>query len=61
MTKAETRELTKIQAFIDAGMADTAARALSALIRSTMVRATAHKLHRFAVEHGLHTSRDYVI
>lgn len=38
MTKAETRELQQVQAYIAAGMTDTAARALSALIRAASSR-----------------------
>ena len=61
MNKAETRELQQVKAYIAAGMTDTAARALSALIRATMRRTTAHELHRFAIEHQLHIHPDFII
>jgi hypothetical protein len=60
MNKSETRELQIIRAYIAAGMMDTAARALSALIRSTMRRSTAQELYRFAVEHDLQTQPDFI-
>lgn len=60
MTKSETREMQMIQRYIDANMRDTAARALSALIRSTMRRSTAHELHRFAIEHELQTLPEFI-
>jgi hypothetical protein len=61
MTKSEARELEIIRKYLAAGMPDTAARALSALIRSTMRRTTAHELHRFAVEHNLQAQPDFII
>ena len=61
MNKSETRELEIIKNYITAGMPDTAARALSALIRSTMRRTTAHELHRFAIEHNLQAQPDFII
>ena len=61
MTKSENRELDMIRRYLNAGMTDTAARALSALIRATMRRTTAHELHRFAIEHQLHIHPDFII
>ena len=61
MTKAENREIKNIMNYHAAGMTDTAARALSALIRATMRRTTAHELHRFAIEHQLHIHPDFII
>jgi hypothetical protein len=61
MNKSETRELQIIRAYIAAGMMDTAARALSALIRSTMRRSTAQELYRFAVEHNLQAQPEFII
>lgn len=61
MTKAETREPQTIRAYIAHGMTDTAARALSALIRSTMRRSTAQELYRFAVEHDLQARPEFII
>lgn len=40
MTKAEARELENIRIYLAAGMPDTAARALSALVRATRKRTT---------------------
>ena len=61
MNKAETRELEIIRAYLAHGMHDTAARALSALIRSTMRRSTAHALYRFAVENNLQANPDFIV
>jgi hypothetical protein len=61
MNKAETRQLQIVRAYIGMLQLDTAARALSALIRATRSKATAQELHRFAVEQGLNTQPDYII
>ena len=61
MNKSEARELVNVKRYIDAGMKDTAARSLSALIRSTMGRTTAQELHRFAVEHDLQAQPEFII
>lgn len=53
MTKSETREVDKIKTFLLAGMTDTAARSLSALIRSTLSRKTSQELMQWAIESGL--------
>ena len=53
MTKSETRELAKIETYLSAGMTDTAARSLSALIRSTLSRKTSFELMQWAIESGL--------
>jgi hypothetical protein len=61
MNKAETRELDKVKTLLQMGMTDTAARALSALIRSTLKRTTAAELRSFAVAHGLATNPEFII
>lgn len=49
MTKSETREIANVQRYIDAGMRDTAARALSALIRAARTRKSSFELMQHAV------------
>ena len=61
MNKAQKRQLDMINVYLANGMPDTAARALSAMIRAALVRKTAHELHRFAVEHNLHVNQDFII
>jgi hypothetical protein len=61
MNKAQKRQVALIEVYLANGMADTAARSLSALIRSSMVRKTAQELYRFAVERNLHVNREFII
>ena len=61
MTKAETRELAIINRYLAAGMRDTAARALSALIRCTRSRKTSFELMQQAVALDLIHSPDFII
>jgi hypothetical protein len=47
--------------YIRMEMDDCAARALSAMIRASLVRKTAHELHQFAVKNGLHVNPEFRI
>ena len=60
MNKAQKRQLQMIEAYLAHGMHDTAARSISALIRSATVRSTAQELYRFAVEHNLHSEPEFI-
>ena len=53
MTKSEARELERVQLYLAAGMPDTAARALSALVRSTRKRTTSAQLMELAIDWNL--------
>lgn len=59
MNKSQAKQLDNVKLYIAHGMRDTAARALSAMIRAAMVRKTAHALYAFAVEQGLHTEPEF--
>jgi hypothetical protein len=61
MNKAQTKQLENVKLYIANDMRDTAARALSAMIRASLVRKTAHELHAFAVEHQLHVEPEFII
>lgn len=61
MTKAETRQVQTVHAYMAAGMPDTAARALSALVRSTMSRKTSAELMTLAVELNLLHRPEFII
>jgi hypothetical protein len=61
MNKAQARQLAMIEVYLSNDMRDTAARSLSALIRSALVRKTAQELYRFAVTHGLNTHPDFIV
>lgn len=61
MTKSENRELDTIRRYLSAGMKDTAARALSALVRSTRNRNTSHALMALAIDWGLITNEEFII
>ena len=60
MNKAQKREVAKIEAYIAHDMQDTAARAISALIRSATVRSTAQELYQIAVQHNLHVNAEFI-
>jgi len=53
MTKSQAREIANAQKYIALGMIDTAARTVSALIRSAMRSKDAAELRAFAEAHGL--------
>lgn len=61
MNKAQTKQLDNVKLYIANDMRDTAARALSAMIRAALVRKTAHELRAFAVEHQLHVEPEFII
>lgn len=61
MTKAEARELQSVKTYLAAGMPDTAARALSALVRSTRSRTTSAELMTYAVELNLLHRPEFII
>lgn len=61
MTKAEARELQSVKTYIAAGMPDTAARALSAMVRATRNRTTSAELMTYAVELNLLHRPEFII
>jgi len=61
MTKSEARELENVKRYIAAGMPDTAARALSALVRSTRKRTTSAELMTHAVQMDLLHRPEFII
>jgi hypothetical protein len=61
MTKHETRELANVELYISAGMHDTAARALSALVRAARTFKSSHELMQHAVRLNLLHRPEFVI
>jgi hypothetical protein len=61
MTKAEARELENIRIYLAAGMPDTAARALSALVRATRKRTTSAQLMELAVDWNLLHRPEFIV
>jgi len=61
MTKAEARELENVRRYIAAGMPDTAARALSALVRATRKRTTSAELMSQAIQLDLLHRPEFII
>jgi hypothetical protein len=61
MTKAEARELEYIRIYLAAGMPDTAARALSALVRSTRKRTTGAQLMELAIDWNLLHRPEFIV
>jgi hypothetical protein len=61
MTKSEARELENVKRYIAAGMPDTAARSLSALVRATRKRTTSAELMTYAVSLNLLHRPEFII
>jgi hypothetical protein len=61
MTKSEARELENVKRYIAAGMSDTAARALSALVRATRSLNTSAELMSQAIQLDLLHRPEFII
>jgi hypothetical protein len=61
MTKSEQRELKSVCLYIAAGMRDTAARSLSALIRACRTKKSRDALMAQAVALGLTSEPEFII
>lgn len=61
MTKSEYRQLEMVEAYLDNGMNDTAARGLSSIIRSTMNDKTAQELITLAQNWKLADLPEFII
>jgi hypothetical protein len=61
MTKSEARELENVKRYIAAGMPDTAARALSALVRATRSLNTSAELMSQAIQLDLLHRPEFII
>lgn len=61
MTKSEARELENVKRYIAAGMPDTAARALSALVRATRSRNTSAELMSQAIQLDLLHRPEFIV
>lgn len=61
MTKSEAREAANAQTFIEHGMADTAARTMSALVRACRTQRSYKALMTAAQEMGIAQHPDFVI
>jgi hypothetical protein len=61
MTKPQAREIATAQKYIALGMIDTAARTVSALIRSAMRAKDQAEILAFAETHGLTSHPDFIV
>ena len=61
MTKAQANQFQTIVEHLRAGNRDTAARSLSAMIRSATVGATKQTLYRFAVQNSLQANPNFIL
>ena len=61
MTKTETREIATIEKYLAAGMTDTAARALSALIRAARTKGSKADLMLYAGAWNLTGHPEFII
>jgi len=60
MTKSEQREVSRLDLYIAHGMTDTAARILSAMIRSARTTRSANELRAIAAQLALDTHPDFI-
>lgn len=61
MTKSETKEIAKIQAYVAAGLGlDFAARAISSLIRCARTNKSRIELHRAAADLGCQHHPEFI-
>jgi hypothetical protein len=61
MTKAQNKQVAMIQIYINNGMIDTAARSLSALIRSAMTKKSKLELINLSIKYDLHNNSEFII
>jgi hypothetical protein len=61
MTKAQNKQVAMIQIYINNGMVDTAARSLSALIRSAMTKKAKLELINLSIKYDLHNNSEFII
>ena len=61
MTKAQNKQVAMIQIYINNGMMDTAARSLSALIRSAMTKKSKLELINLSIKYDLHNNSEFII
>jgi len=61
MTKSQLKQIEMARAYIQNGMADCAARSVSALIRSAMSAKSRNALLAFATENNLQNHPDFII
>jgi len=61
MTKQQQKQIEMAQAYLANGMIDTAARSVSALIRSAMSAKSRNALLAFAIENKIQNHPDFII
>jgi hypothetical protein len=61
MTKQQTKQLNMVQTYLANNMQDTAARSLSALIRSAMTAKSQNELMAAAVDLGLNNHPEFIV
>jgi len=61
MTKQQLKQVGMIDIYIKNNMHDTAARSLSALIRSAMTKKSKLELINIAIAHDLHNNSEFII
>jgi len=61
MTKSENREVLNAVRYINAGMTDTAARALSALYRSARIAKSQNEILALGVAYNLITLPEWIV
>jgi hypothetical protein len=61
MTKAQNKQVAMIQIYINNDMLDTAARSLSALIRSAMTKKAKLELINLSIKYDLHNNSEFII
>lgn len=61
MTKAQLKQVAMIEIYINNSMIDTAARSLSALIRSAMTKKAKLELINLSIKYDLQNNSEFII
>jgi hypothetical protein len=61
MTKAQLKQVAMIDIYMTNNMVDTAARSLSALIRSAMTKKSKLELINIAIKHDIYNNSEFII
>lgn len=61
MTKFQTKQVSMINIYLSQGMQDTAARSLSALIRSAMTKKSQDELMALAITYKLASNPEFIV
>jgi len=61
MNRAQYKQLEMVKVYLDNGMTDTAARAISAMVRSAMTKDSKQDIMNYAIKHNLHNNQEFIV